>query len=138
VDTNQLQHQFGQQGEPCSTDDLQKAAKSIGFKAKLSQSSASQLNNNTLPAIGCAHDGTFFLLARVTEQRVTEKATEQKVTEQKATEREQSNTEEPKYLIQKPTENRPLVLNQKQLEELWTGQLILLSPRHTSGIGKHR
>ena len=88
MDTNQLQHQFGQQGEPCSTDDLQKAAKSIGFKAKLSQSSASQLNNNTLPAIGCAHDGIFFLLARVTEQRVTEKATEQKVTEQKATERE--------------------------------------------------
>jgi len=132
VDTNQLQHQFGQQDEPCSTDDLQRAAKSIGFKAKLSQSTAPQLSNNTLPAIGCAKDGTFFLLAKVTEQ----KATEPKATEQQAT--EQTDTEEPKYLIQKPTENRPLVLNQEQLEELWTGQLILLSPRHTSGIGKHR
>ena len=116
VDTNQLQHQFGQQEVPCDTDDLLRAAKSIGFKAKLSQSSASQLSNNILPAIGCAQDGTYFLLAKVTEQ---------------------DNSEEPKYLAQLPTENRPLVLNQEQLEELWTGQLILLSPRHTSGFGKH-
>lgn len=117
VDSSQLQHQFGQQDSPCSTDELLRAAKSVGFKAKLSESNSTQLSNQILPAIGCSHGGTFFLLAKVADQ---------------------DDTEERKYLIQHPTENRPLVLNQEQLEELWSGQLILLVPRHASGFGKHR
>jgi len=57
---------------------VQMTSKFIVFKAKLSRvsdlkSSAFQLSNNTLPAIGCTKGSAFFPLAKVAEQKSTEK-----------------------------------------------------------------
>ena len=125
VDVGQLRHQFSQPNQPFTSDDLLLAAKSLGFKAKLSSSTASQLNNNILPAIGQTQDGQFFILARIEEARVAVG--------------EAAANSEPKqeYLIQRPGNKTPEVLGLEELEQLWSGQLVLLAPRH-GGFGKHK
>ncbi|MEH6544569.1 MAG: type I secretion system permease/ATPase [Porticoccaceae bacterium] len=124
VDVGQLRHQFSQPNQPFTSDDLLLAAKSLGFKAKLSSSTASQLNNNILPAIGQTQDGQFFILARIEEARV-------------AVDKAEDGPQQ-KYLIQRPGGNKtPEVLGLEELEKLWSGQLVLLAPRH-GGFGKHK
>jgi subfamily B ATP-binding cassette protein HlyB/CyaB len=63
----QLQHQFGQNDAPCTTEDILRAAISLGFKAKPAQLSEPDLNPRALPAICQANDGDFFVVARQKE-----------------------------------------------------------------------
>ena len=125
VDVGQLRHQFSQPNQPFTSDDLLLAAKSLGFKAKLSSSTVSQLNNNILPAIGQTQDGQFFILARIEDARV-------------AVGEAAANSEpKQKYLIQRPGNKTPEVLGLEELKQLWSGQLVMLAPRH-GGFGKHQ
>ncbi|MGS2723797.1 type I secretion system permease/ATPase [Porticoccus sp. GXU_MW_L64] len=116
VDSPQLKHQFGRDDLPFARDDILRAAKSLGFKAKAVQSDPSRLNPKILPAIGQTTDGRFFVIARVTEQE---------------------GDNEPKVLIQECGKQSPTVLTMAQLQEHWAGDLILLTPRNTASVGKH-
>ncbi|MCV6606481.1 MAG: cysteine peptidase family C39 domain-containing protein, partial [Porticoccaceae bacterium] len=116
VDSPQLKHQFGQDERPFSTADILRAAKSLGFKAKTVESQPNRLNPKILPAIGQTTCGRFFVIARITEQE---------------------GEGEPKVLIQECGKQSPTVLTMSQLQEHWAGDLILLTPRNTAGVGKH-
>lgn len=83
---------------------LIRAAKSLGFKAKFIQDSANQLNNQLLPAIAKHRDGHFFVIAKVLDNQV---------------------------LIHDLTENKPNSVSFDELEQLWTGELLLLTKRTT-------
>ncbi|MEH6593282.1 MAG: cysteine peptidase family C39 domain-containing protein, partial [Halioglobus sp.] len=64
VDAGQLQHQFGRLSEPCSTDDILRAAKAIGLRARSLSLESNDLDARTVPAIGQDREGAFFVLLR--------------------------------------------------------------------------
>jgi subfamily B ATP-binding cassette protein HlyB/CyaB len=107
VDPRQLVHRFAPAGGSCSASDLVGAARSLGFKAKLVNSSGEQLDDRILPAIGLARDGGFFVLAR----KAGDKAGSLQ------------------FLVQFPGGVKPQQLDLAGLESLWCGEIILLSPR---------
>ncbi|MDO6592257.1 cysteine peptidase family C39 domain-containing protein [Neptuniibacter sp. 1_MG-2023] len=60
----QIQHQFGVPGEAFGTTEILRAAKSLGFKTRLSSLTFSKLNNAVLPAILVSNAGEYFVLAK--------------------------------------------------------------------------
>lgn len=113
ADVGQLQHQFLKEGQPSSADDLQRAAKSLGFKTKCSRLNAATLNPRSLPALAKAREGGHFIIARITETDAGDRC----------------------YLVQKPGHRRPEVLSSEELDSSWCGELILLTPRTNSTLG---
>ena len=65
VEYSQLRHQFGSGQEPLSDNDLLRAGKALGFKARKITTTISDLNNSILPAI--ANDGSYFIIARISK-----------------------------------------------------------------------
>jgi ATP-binding cassette, subfamily B, bacterial HlyB/CyaB len=110
VDSGQLQHRFGQSDLSCSPDDIVRAARSLGFKARKTRCSSERLDGRVLPAIALAKDGTFFVLAGVTRDASGEFS----------------------FLVNCPRKAKPERLDRGGLELMWTGELILLSPRDSS------
>lgn len=108
VDPLQLQHQFSDNGSPCTVQDLLRAAARLGFKARSVSLGLPELNSKTLPAVARAADGSFFVLARVASKE----------------------GEEPRYLIQRPASTQPETLTAEQLGDIWAAELILLIPRN--------
>lgn len=104
VDVGQLAHQFGCHGEPTSVDTLLLAAKATGFKAKLVKLSDKTIKNSVLPAIVCSGDGSYFVLARTSEENG-----------------------QVKCLVQRPSCTKPEVLSFEELKNESNNQLILLS-----------
>ncbi len=111
VDPGQLQHQFGPEEGACSTEDILRAAKSLGFKVNSTCCKPCDLNPGILPAIARAQNGTFFVIARISEQ-------------DKASRR---------YLVVQPDKQQPDSLSAEQLGALWDGQIILLTPAGKPG-----
>ena len=64
ADFQQLRHQFGIADQPLSDVDLQRAAKSIGFKAKFVTIDPAKLVNASLPAIARTQDDGFLIVAK--------------------------------------------------------------------------
>ena len=62
VEPAQLAHQFPAE---FSVNDILRAAKSLGLKARLAKIDPEKINNALLPAIAKASDGSFFILARI-------------------------------------------------------------------------
>ncbi len=58
---SQLRHQFGDGEQPLSDNDLLRAGKALGFKARRVSSSLSDLNSSILPAIAKSNDGSYFI-----------------------------------------------------------------------------
>jgi subfamily B ATP-binding cassette protein HlyB/CyaB len=112
VDVGQLHHEFSVEGKPVSVDDLLRAAKTLGLKAARTQSSPSQLNAYTLPAIGLAKDGSYFVIARIA--------------------REEGDA---RYLIQRTDPGVPETIGATALAAIWDGELILLTLRNRTAIG---
>ena len=107
ADVDQLRHQLGKGDEPTEPDDLLRLAKFLKVKAKTGSFTFDKLENVPLPAIAVAKDGSFFILARVSEDAA---------------------------LIQSPTESGPQNLSVDELNALWSGQLVLLTTRaHMAG-----
>ncbi|MEH6519489.1 MAG: type I secretion system permease/ATPase [Halioglobus sp.] len=104
VDASQLQHQYGRLSEPCSTDDILRAAKAIGLKAKSLCLEPCDLNARSVPAIGQDTEGAFFVLLRCLS----------------------SDKTGPQYLVRRTDQSRPEVLSQHQFIAMWSGQLILV------------
>ncbi|MCB2261715.1 MAG: type I secretion system permease/ATPase [Candidatus Thiosymbion ectosymbiont of Robbea hypermnestra] len=116
ADSEQLAHQFGEPGKSFSDTNLLLAAKALTLKAKRVSPRLATINDDVLPAIAKAADGNYFILARV--------ATESGDT---------PSDSSPSFLIQDPREQSPRSVSLAQFEQLWSGELILLTRRQ--GLG---
>ena len=110
ADAEQLRHQFGESGEPFDSDTILRTAKRLGLKARAVTATWKQLTRTPLPAIAEHNRGRYFIIAKVDGD---------------------------KAMIQDPLEDRPLVLPREQLEQAWTGRLVLLTRRAGDGAA-HR
>ena len=102
ADPVQLQHQFGHSGQHFTVTDILQAAKSLGLKAKEIKTDWTRLAHTPLPAIAQNPGGHFFILAQVREDKV---------------------------LLQDPLQPRPAALSAEELQQHWTGRLILVTKR---------
>jgi subfamily B ATP-binding cassette protein HlyB/CyaB len=114
VDVAQLQHHFAGGDQATTADDVLRAAKSLGLRARRSRAASRQVNPRTLPAIACTAQGEFFVIARMAQDKAGET----------------------QFLIQRPGHNVPETLSADALSALWSGELILLAPRHRSSVGQ--
>ena len=64
IDPGRVRHQFGEAGKPFTSLEILRAAKALGFRARLVRSSPGRLANGFLPAVGLKKDGTYFIIAR--------------------------------------------------------------------------
>lgn len=110
VNPKQLQHEFGATGALSHTD-LLRAAKFLGFKARMVPLEAGKISPRILPAIAESDDG-FIVIARMNEREDGER----------------------EFLIQRPGHSTPVTLAQAELESLLFGDIILLTPRTGASI----
>jgi subfamily B ATP-binding cassette protein HlyB/CyaB len=103
-----MRHLFGQPGSPFGPLEIIRAARSIGLKAKLTRCTGQSLPRRALPAIARSLKGDFFILAAVSHT---------------------PDSSEPKVLIQEVDASPPRSITLTELSELWTGEVILVSPR---------
>ena len=104
ADPAQMRHVLGTGSNALTGQDIIRAAKQLGVKARRKTFSFSKLERAPLPAIGCAHNGDFFILAKVSVDQV---------------------------LVQSPREEAPNVYDAADFEALWSGDLILLTTRES-------
>ncbi len=101
VEPAQLAHEFGD-GRPFGTSEILLAAKKLGLKAKPVKVTADRLATTPLPALALDEQSGFFILARCDDSRV---------------------------LIHDPVSPRPETLDLEQLDQRWSGDLILFTSR---------
>ncbi|OON41736.1 peptidase C39 [Izhakiella australiensis] len=99
VSVEQLSHEFASADSAVGLPELLLAARKSGLKARTVSTTSERLESTPLPAIACNQDGTFFILARVENNRL---------------------------LIQEPHSARAEIINFDTLEQRWTGQLVLI------------
>lgn len=104
ADGAQIRHQFVQSGHVLSDTDLLRAAKHLGMKAALLNTTWNKLPGTPFPALAKRMDGRYVVLAKVEGEKV---------------------------LVQDPVEGRPLVFTREQFEEVWTGDVLLCTKRAT-------
>lgn len=107
VEPEQIAHEFGLPGKLFSAGDIMLAAKKYKLQVKKVSTSIERLDRTPLPAIAMSKNGHFFVLAQADGD---------------------------KCLIQDPAAARPLVLSDEELNELWSGELILVAS-HESMVG---
>ncbi len=102
ADGAQLQHRFGENNNPLSDVALLQAAKHLGFKVTRMRVSWGELMTLPLPAMGKWTDGHHVVIAKV---------------------------EDDKILVQDPLADRPQILSKREIESVWTGEIILIAKR---------
>ncbi len=100
VSAEQLSHEYVSQGQPFGKAEILLASRKLALKAKAIKTTIERLVQTPLPAIACASDGRFFIIARLDQDKI---------------------------LIHNPESLRPEVLSTDQLLGMWQGELILLS-----------
>ena len=101
-DADRLRREFGKPGRPFTEIELQRAARSLGLKARHVRSRWERLGVIALPALARMRDGGWIVLARADGGTV---------------------------LVQDPASPRPSVVPRPAFEPAWTGDLILLTRR---------
>jgi ATP-binding cassette, subfamily B, bacterial HlyB/CyaB len=99
VSAEQLSHEYVSQGQPFGKAEILLASRKLELKAKAIKTTFERLAQTPLPAIACASDGRFFIIARLDQDKI---------------------------LIHNPESLRPEVLSAQQLLAMWQGELILL------------
>lgn len=99
VSAEQLSHEYVSQGQPFGKAEILLASRKLELKAKAIKTTFERLAQTPLPAIACAIDGRFFIIARLDQDKI---------------------------LIHNPESLRPEVLSAQQLLAMWQGELILL------------
>ena len=102
TDPAQIKHRFHKRGEPMTAVDIVRALKETGLKAQLVKSSWRRFAHLQLPAILERKDGSFCILAKVSDDGA---------------------------LLQCPGEGRASQRSRREIEELWTGRVILIARR---------
>jgi subfamily B ATP-binding cassette protein HlyB/CyaB len=100
VSAEQLSHEYVFQGQPFGKAEILLASRKLALKTKAIKTTIERLVQTPLPAIACATDGRFFIIARLDQDKI---------------------------LIHNPESLRPEVLSADQLLGMWQGELILLS-----------
>ncbi|KPW96895.1 MULTISPECIES: type I secretion system permease/ATPase [Pseudomonas syringae group] len=111
ISPDQILHEFGSSDGPLPQTSLLLAAKKIGLKAKAVYTSSDRLDRTPLPAIACHVNGDYFVLAKL---------------------------DQGKALIHDPRSQRPEVITLEQLNERWSGGLILIKSQATGGTEASR
>lgn len=111
VDAGQLEHRFGTGAEPCEPQDIVRAARELGFRARLIEIAPGDISPRNLPLLARDSDGRFFLLAKIEARAAGER----------------------RYLVQDPGEKRPRIIAQPEMETRWQGAAVFLVPRHSRG-----
>lgn len=111
VDAEQLVHQFGNASGNCDAPAITRAAREIGFKARLVKIELSKISKRNLPVLVPDAENRYFLLAKIHEQQDGGK----------------------RYLIQRPGSKQPQILPESELALLWQGAAIFLAPRPGMG-----
>lgn len=114
----QLAHQFCPPGKVFTDTELLVAAKALTLKARKLSPCMEDLTDRVLPAIARARDGSYFVLARVAHQVPSA----------------EGNSQESSALIHDLRDEAPRVVSFKELDELWSGELIALARR--TGLGE--
>lgn len=104
VEPEQIAHEFGLPGKLFAASDIMLAAKKYKLQVKQVKTSIERLDRTPLPAIAISKSGHFFVLAQ---------------------------TDGDTFLIQDPAAARPLVLSEDELNDLWSGELILVASRES-------
>jgi len=110
VDPAQLHHRYCARDESAALDDILRAARSLGFRARMIRATPAELDPRTLPAIARTAQGQYFVIARQAREADGARV----------------------YLIQRPERAAPEALADDALAALWSGELILLAPRRLS------
>jgi subfamily B ATP-binding cassette protein HlyB/CyaB len=111
VDAEQLRHGSGRLSEHFTTQDILRAAKRLGLRARRARVRASRLDTTPLPAIAEMKDGGYVVLAAVSALKV---------------------------LVHDPREGRALELSRDDFESRWNGRLVLLTTRAGAASLMHR
>lgn len=99
VSPEQLTHEYVAQGQLFGKAEILLATRQLKLKAKAIRTTFERLGQTPLPAIACANDGGFFIIARLDQEKI---------------------------LIHDPRSQRPEMMSAEQLQARWSGELILL------------
>ena len=121
AEPDQLAHQFSESGESFSDTQLLQAAKALTLKAKQLKLTAEvgALSNAMLPAIAKARDGSYFIVARLSDNEASSGA--------------QVPTTGAGVLVHDLREAAPRSMSLDEFETLWSGELIVLTRRQGFG-----
>ena len=119
----QLKHQFGDGEKPFAELEILRAAKAVGFKARAVSSAPERLANTILPAIAQTKDGQYFIIARISEDDSFGSGAQ--------------GAAPVKLLIQEIAKP-PRTITPADLQSMWTGRVILITPRRTQLFGTQR
>lgn len=108
ISPDQILHEYGSSEGPLPQTSLLLAARKIGLKAKAAYTSSDRLDRTPMPAIACHVNGDYFVLAKL---------------------------DQGKALIHDPRSQRPEVITLEQLNERWSGALILVKTQ-AAGTGE--
>jgi len=99
VSPEQLSHEYVEDGQVFGKAEILMAARKLDLKVKAVRTPVERLDRTPLPAIACANDGSFFIIARLDQDSI---------------------------LIHDPHSQRPEMINTEQLQRRWSGDLVLL------------
>ncbi|MEJ2686324.1 MAG: type I secretion system permease/ATPase [Gammaproteobacteria bacterium] len=100
ADPGQLRHRFARSGATLSSEDLVRAGRFLGLKARRVASNIRRLSRTPLPAIARHRDGRYLVVAGVAEDAV---------------------------LVHDPGASGPRSLPKAAFDSAWTGELILMA-----------
>ena len=116
VDVQRLHHEFASSDRPCEADDLVRAARKLGFRARAVRLGVDELRGHTCPAIAIGAAGEFIVIARTSR----------------------SGGGEQRVLVQRPGDSAPQTLGREAAAEAIAGGLILMRPRGGAPAGDDR
>ncbi|WP_460096080.1 type I secretion system permease/ATPase [Pseudomonas sp. S3_C01] len=99
VSTEQLTHEYVAEGQLFGKAEILLATRQLDLKAKAIRTTFERLGQTPLPAIACASDGGFFIIARMDQEKI---------------------------LIHDPRSQRPEMISAELLQARWGGELILI------------
>jgi subfamily B ATP-binding cassette protein HlyB/CyaB len=117
VDPEQIRKEFGANGRDLTPQEVLRAARAVGFRARRATPGVRGLKNEILPAIGVGIEGGFFILARVGED---------------------VNGSVPRVLVQEFIPEALRTVTHEELCRIWTGEAILLVPHSGFSLGRFR
>ena len=105
VEPAQIEHERGRGDEPYSLEDLARTAKRVGLIARIRNADLDELTRLPLPLIATCDEGGFLLLKM------------------------ESESDSPRFLIQHPSDTRPMILSATDFSALFGGRVLLLTSR---------